>query len=91
VSMYLDYAENQASKEIEMKMSDWIEKLDGFLNFNKESILKNAGKISHEKAVEHAEKQYDIYKVKSMDELTQVEKDFLENIHETYKLLENKK
>jgi len=91
VSMYLDYAENQANKEVTMTMNDWVLRLNEFLNFNKESILSNAGSISHETAVEHAENEYEKYKVKSYNELTQVEKDFLEIIHETYKLLENKK
>lgn len=33
--MYLDYAENQAARQIPMKMKDWIGKLDGFLQFCK--------------------------------------------------------
>jgi hypothetical protein len=89
-SMYLDYAEDQAEQEHAMKMKDWTKKLDGFLQFNKKEILQNAGSTNHETAIDHAEKQYDIYKVKSMGELTQVEKDFLENIKTTYKLLEKK-
>jgi hypothetical protein len=43
VSMYLDYAENQASRYIPMKMADWVQKLDGFLQFNDYDILKDAG------------------------------------------------
>lgn len=39
VSMYLDYAENQARRSIPMKMSDWIEKLDAFLRFNEYDVL----------------------------------------------------
>jgi hypothetical protein len=51
VSMYLDYAENQAARQIPMKMQDWVEKLDAFLQFNEYQILKEASKISHEVAV----------------------------------------
>ena len=43
--MYLDYAENQAERQIPMKMKDWIEKLDAFLRFNDYSVLKNTGSI----------------------------------------------
>ena len=43
--MYLDYAENQAARQIPMKMADWIEKLDGFLRFNEYDILTNAGSV----------------------------------------------
>jgi hypothetical protein len=63
VSMYLDYAENQAARRISMKMKDWIEKLDAFLHFNEYDILKDAGKVSHEVAVKLAEKEYDKFRV----------------------------
>ncbi len=63
VSMYLDYAENQASRQIAMRMADWVEKLDAFLQFNEYDVLKNAGKVSHEVAKELAEKQYESFNV----------------------------
>lgn len=58
VSMYLDYAENQAAREIPMKMADWIKKLDAFLQFNEYQILKDAGKVRHDVAVKLAEEEY---------------------------------
>ncbi len=63
VSMYLDYAENQAARQIPMKMADWITKLDAFLQFNEYDILKDAGKINHEAAKGLAERQYDKFRV----------------------------
>lgn len=63
VGMYLDYAENQAKRKIAMKMTDWTEKLDGFLQFNDYKVLKDAGKISHEIALQLAEKEYDKFRV----------------------------
>jgi hypothetical protein len=63
VSMYLDYAENQAARQIPMKMSDWIEKLDGFLQFNEYDILKNSGKVSHGVAKQLAENEYGRFRV----------------------------
>jgi len=63
VSMYLDYAENQAARQIPMKMSDWITKLDAFLKFNEYNILKDAGKISHEIAIKLAEEEFDKFRV----------------------------
>jgi hypothetical protein len=63
VTMYLDYAENQAEKQIPMKMNDWVEKLDGFLKFNDYSVLKNAGSISAEIAKKLAEQQFDKFRV----------------------------
>jgi hypothetical protein len=50
VSMYLDYAENQAARQIPMKMADWVAKLDAFLQFNEYEVLTNAGKVSAEVA-----------------------------------------
>lgn len=63
VSMYLDYAENQAARQIPMKMKDWVEKLDAFLHFNEYDILNDAGTVSHEVAVKLAEKEYDKFRV----------------------------
>lgn len=63
VSMYLDYAENQAARQIPMKMTDWIEKLDAFLTFNEYDILQDAGKVSHAVAKALAEKEYEAFRV----------------------------
>ena len=48
VTMYLDYAENQAFKGAVMFMKDWKVKLDGFLQFNEEAILNHQGKVSNQ-------------------------------------------
>ena len=63
VNMYLDYAENQAARQIPMKMSDWIIKLDAFLQFNEYQILNDAGKVSHEVALKLSEKEFEKFRV----------------------------
>ncbi len=63
VSMYLDYAENQAARQIPMKMTDWIQKLDAFLQFNEYEILKDAGKVSSKVASELAAQEYNKFRV----------------------------
>jgi len=63
VTMYLDYAENQAARNITMKMADWIEKLDAFLQFNEYELLQNAGKISSAVAKQLAHQEYDKFRV----------------------------
>ncbi|MDP4725132.1 MAG: virulence RhuM family protein [Alphaproteobacteria bacterium] len=63
VTMYLDYAELQASKQKLMRMDDWVVKLDAFLSFNDYSILAHAGKISAEIAKALAEEEFDKYRV----------------------------
>lgn len=61
VEQYLVFAEGQAMQRIPMYMNDWIERLNEFLQINRKDILKDAGKISHEMAVEIAEKHFDTY------------------------------
>ena len=63
VSMYLDYAENQAKRKILMKMNDWIQKLDSFLSFNEYGELKEAGKGSAEVANQLALKEYSKFSI----------------------------
>ena len=63
VSMYLDYAENQANKGVIMYMKDWVQKLDAFLQFNEEAVLKHQGKVTHEVALALAETEFEKYRV----------------------------
>ena len=63
VSLYLDYAELQAERHIPMSMEDWATRLDGFLEFNGNQILTDAGKISAEQAKLHAETEYEKYRI----------------------------
>jgi hypothetical protein len=63
VTMYLDFAELQASRQIPMKMADWITRLDAFLQFNEYQILKDAGKVRHEVAMKLAESEYDKFRI----------------------------
>jgi hypothetical protein len=62
VTMYLDYAENQAARRIAMRMQDWVEKLDAFLQFNEYQILRDAGRVTHEVAKQLAESEYDKFR-----------------------------
>ncbi len=63
VTMYLDYAELQATNGKIMYMKDWVEKLDAFLKFNEQEILKHTGKVTAEIAKVFAEKEFDKYRV----------------------------
>jgi len=62
VSAYLDVAEINALNMHPMTMNDWIKELDGFLTMTHKEILEGAGKISHEKALEKAHREYDKYR-----------------------------
>jgi hypothetical protein len=66
VTMYLDYAEDQAERHNPMHMKDWEGKLNAFLKFNERDILTGAGTISHEVAKELAEKEYEKFNQKRL-------------------------
>ncbi|MDR2579564.1 MAG: virulence RhuM family protein [Fibromonadaceae bacterium] len=63
VTLYLDFAELQAKRKIPMTMEDWSQRLDGFLEFNGNKILKGQGKISHEQAKLFAESEWEKYRI----------------------------
>ena len=63
VTMYLDYAEEQAQRHIPMTMQDWANRLDGFLEFNGHELLTGPGKISAEQAKLHAETEFEKYRI----------------------------
>ena len=54
-------------------------------------VLQNAGKISHDKAIQKAYDEYEKYKEKTNNELSRVEKDFIEYIDTTAKMLKKAK
>lgn len=63
VSAYLDMAELQAQRHIPMTMSDWEERLNGFLKLWDHDVLKDNGKISAELAKMHAETEFEKYRI----------------------------
>jgi hypothetical protein len=77
VSGYLDFAERQSEREQEMTMKDWATHLERILTMSGEKLLKGAGIISHEKAIEKATVEYKKYQAKTLSE---VEKNYLESL-----------
>ena len=63
VTMYLDYAEDQAERGVPMTMADWAKKLDAFLQFNERDLLDHPGKVTAEIAQAHAESEFEKYRV----------------------------
>lgn len=63
VTMYLDYAETQAERNIPMTMKDWADKLNVFLQFNEKDILKNTGKVTQAIAKAFAESEFEKYRI----------------------------
>ena len=63
VTMYLDYAEYQASRHIPMTMQDWSQRLNRFLEFNEHEILHDTGRVTHEIATAFAESEFEKYRI----------------------------
>ncbi len=87
VSGYLDFAERQAEREIAMKMSDWVKHVDNILTATGEDLLEGNGKISHKQMEKKVEDEYKKY---SAHTLTQVERDYLEEIKNIEKIAKNR-
>ena len=58
VTMYLDYAEDQAARKNPVHMADWVKRLDALLTFNERNVLTNAGKVSAAMAEDHAAREF---------------------------------
>lgn len=58
VTMFLDFAEDRATRRQQITMNEWIEQTDRFLDFNERAVLENAGKISHEDMTRIAHDRY---------------------------------
>ena len=60
---YLEFAELQATLHNPMYMKDWIERLDAFLQFNEEDVLKDKGKVTAAIAKAFAENEFEHYRI----------------------------
>jgi len=87
VTAYLELAELQALNQKPMYMSDWAERLDDFLKMTGREILFHPGKISHQQAIEKAKEEYGKYKEQTKNQLSKVERDFIQQIEEGEKKL----
>ena len=66
VSGFLDFAEFQALEMNPMTMQNWIEALDGQIIAHKRKLLEGKGTVSHQQAIEKAEKEFEIYRQREM-------------------------
>jgi len=87
VSAFFDLAEIKVREHTQMRMKDWIEELDRFTEMYGKGVLPDAGKISHDDAMQKAEKEYRHHQVKT---LSPVEKAYLDTIKTLQKKAEKK-
>ena len=86
VSGYFDFAEIQAMKRKPMYMADYIKQLDNILSATGEKVLQNAGRVTHQEAIEKATTEFKKYQVKT---LSAVEEDYLKTLKSLEKKLTN--
>jgi hypothetical protein len=92
VTMYLDYAEDQARRRQPMHMAEWVARLDAFLKFNEREILKDAGSVSAEVARQLAESEFGKYQAEQRRlAAEQPTSDFDQAVEKVKKLGEPKK
>lgn len=89
-SAYLEFAELQAIRQVPMHMKDWILKLDDFIKMTGSELLDNPGTISKLEADNKALREFTKYKETIKDELSEVEKHFLESVKKNQKQIERK-
>ncbi len=63
VTAVLEFAESRAKRHIPMTMEDWAKRIDAYLSSDERPILDNAGSVSHEDAVQHAETEFEKYRI----------------------------
>lgn len=63
VNAILDFAEARAKRHVPMTMQDWAERMEKYLLSDDRDILMDAGKISMEIARDHAESEYEKYRI----------------------------
>jgi len=87
VTMYLDYAEDQAQRRKTMHMADWVKKLDDFLKFTDRNVLMHFGKVTHKLAEEHAHQEFGKYEAERRRiEASRPTSDFDRAVEETKRL-----
>ncbi len=82
VSAYLDIAEVRALAHEPMYMKDWLETIDDYLKMTRRDILTTKGRVTHQEAMDKAHQEYEKYKKKQAEQLSNVEKHFIESIKE---------
>jgi len=78
VTAYLEVAEIQALNRQTMTMAGWVERLHQFLSMTGRELLTHAGSISHEAALVKAHDEYEKFRLKQLEQPTEVEKHFIE-------------
>ena len=81
VTAYLDIAEVHALNQEPMYMRDWLATIDDYLKMTRRDILTTTGRVTHRQAIEKAHSEYDKYQLRQAEQLSQVERHFIESLN----------
>lgn len=91
VTMWLDFAEDQARRRKQIFLKDWEQKLDEFLRFNDRQVLPDAGKVSKQAAEDHARAEYEKFAARRREYKEALgEEDYVKQLEEAAKMLPEK-
>ena len=91
VNAFFDMAELKAERHEPMYMRDCLETLDKFTSDFGFGVLEGSGSVKHIEAVEKAHREYNSYRTQLSDDLTDVEKAYLDNLRDMQKQLKDSK
>jgi hypothetical protein len=83
ITMFLDFAEDQAKRRKQIFLKDWRERLDSFLRFNERAVLPDTGRISRDEANRRAEAEYERFSQRRRESAEAEELRQLENTAQT--------
>jgi len=88
VTMWLDFAEDQAKRRQQVFMKEWEQKLDDFLRFNEREVLTHSGTVSKKEADEHAKNEYEQFEIiRRTHNEKLAEKDYLSQLNDAARTL----
>lgn len=90
VNAFFELAELHAMNHEHIYMKDWLPQVDDFAQRYGKGILQNAGTVSHKAAIEKAAEEYRKYRLKTVEELNPVERDYFSSVKQAQKNLEKK-
>ena len=92
VNMFLDFAEDRASRREEITLTQWMEQTEKFLSFNEREILEAAGSKSRKQMLEHTQKEYETFEKNRFEAINEeAENKYVEELEKTLKVFKNKK
>ena len=83
VSGYFDFAELAARRHRLMRMEDYLKPLDNLLSSIGEPVLEHKGRVSHQEAMDKAEREYRQYQLETLSPVEQAYVEYMKELSES--------